>query len=194
VIYTFDDDELFRLGHLREERFDIVARAEFIVAALDNELRLGAFEQVFEIGFVDWDAEADQFFDSSIFASDAKADPGAKTEPGQDYGAAGEVGGKKIYGGLHVAAFAEAAGVFAFAQARTAEVKSEDRRSTAVKSLSNLIDNFIVHGAREEWVRVADHGGEWRFVQRARPEQSFELSGGAIEEKRAMKNVGHNSE
>jgi len=49
MVGAFDDDEALRLGQRDEERLDIRARAELIVAALNDQFRFRAISQVRQI-------------------------------------------------------------------------------------------------------------------------------------------------
>ena len=49
MVGAFDDDEALRFEQRGAERFDIRARAELIVSALDNEFRFRAIAQVRQI-------------------------------------------------------------------------------------------------------------------------------------------------
>ena len=89
-----------------------------------------------------------------------------------------------IEGGAHVFDFADAAGVFAFAQAGAAEVEAEHGESEAVERFHGVENDFVVQRSSVERMRMADHGGV-RRVGRSGVEESFQASGGAGEEERA---------
>ena len=65
-----------------------------------------------------------------------------------------------------------------------AKVEPQYRKSEAMQGFSGLVDDFVVHGAAEKRMRVADNGGEWRRSGVVgSPEDGFEPADWAGEEK-----------
>jgi hypothetical protein len=93
--------------------------------------------------------------------------------------------------GAHVILFANAAIVDAFALSRPAKVEAQYWDAALVQRFGRLIHDFIVHGAAEKRVRVADYGCERRIGDGHGPEQSLEASGGTGEEEVTMEDIGH---
>lgn len=74
--------------------------------------------------------------------------------------------------------------MFAFAQAGAAEVEAQDRPSKAMEDFCGMIDNFVVHGAAAERVRMADQRNEL-CVGMTFVEQRLKAAGGAMKLNRA---------
>jgi hypothetical protein len=87
--------------------------------------------------------------------------------------------------------FANTAIVFSLALSCAAKIEAEHRNAAPVQRLGRLIHNFVVHGATEKRMRVADHRRERRSRSRDGPEKSFEPSGGTRDENGAMEYSGH---
>ena len=91
---------------------------------------------------------------------------------------------------LNVIDFAAAVIVLAGAQSGAAEIEAEHGESEAVQGLHGVEHDFVVHGAAEHGMRMADQGGVGG-VGGAGVEQGFEASGGAVEEEGADCGAGH---
>ena len=100
-------------------------------------------------------------------------------------------GRKIIERGPHVVLFADAAIVDSLALSRPAEIEAQHRNAAQVQRFRRLVHNFVVHGAAEKWMRVANHGDEWWIRIRYGPEQSFEAPGGACKEKITVECFSH---
>ncbi len=93
--------------------------------------------------------------------------------------------------GADVVLFALAAIVNSLALSGTAEIETQHRDAAQMQRLSRAVNDFIVHRAAEEWMRMADDSGEQRMFRGHGPEQRFEAAGGPCEKKIAMEGVGH---
>ena len=69
-------------------------------------------------------------------------------------------------------------GVLARAAAYAAKVEAQHDDAGAAQSARQAVDHLVVHGAAEERVRMADHGGHPRFDVLGLFEQRFEIAGG----------------
>src|SRR5207253_8707507 len=129
VISGFDADKLFGIGEGVDEGFEFTGGAELIARAADEEFRLGASAQKFEIVDAAFDrnsgqAERDERADAVIVVGGARSDGGSERKTGEDDGQR-ELMFQPVDGSTHVFDFVDAAGVLAFTQAGTAEVEAE---------------------------------------------------------------------
>ena len=154
-------------------------RAELIVFSLDKKARLAAGGQEGEIGIGNGRAQTDEFGDARIGASGAQSHAATKTEAGDEQRESGKLGGQEIESRAEVALLPAAVIVRALAQARAAEIEAQSWNPEKVKRAGDLEDDFVVHGAAEERVRMADDGGNRRIRVNRRPEQGFQAARGA---------------
>ena len=157
-----------------------------IARSADEEFGLGALAQEFEIVntlFIaicygdGGQAQGDERAYTGVGVGGAQSYGGAERKAGEDHGQR-EFAFEPIEGNAHVFDFADAVGVFAFAQASAAEVEAEHGESEAVERFHGVEDYFVVERSTVEWMRMADHGSV-RRVRRSGVEQSFQTSGGA---------------
>ncbi len=94
---------------------------------------------------------------------------------------------------MDVLALAAALVVSALASANTPKVEAQDRQAQPVKRLVHVIDNFVVHRAAVERVRMTYHGGKLRLrrFRRRRPENRFQTARRAGNKQRAVRLFGH---
>lgn len=83
--------------------------------------------------------------------------------------------------GADVFDFRCAAGVFAFAQAGAAKVKTQHRESEAVEGFHGVKNDFVMQRAAVERVRMA-HDGGMSGVRGTGVQQSFKTTGRAVQE------------
>ena len=85
---------------------------------------------------------------------------------------------------MNVALLADSAVVNSFAKTGAAKIKTEDGDAEGVDGFGGLENDFVVYGAAEERMWVADDGGErWRSGAVGSPEDGFEAADWAGEEK-----------
>jgi len=188
VISGFDADQLLRIGEGVDERFEFAGGAELIARAADEEFRLGASAQKFEIVDPAFDgdggqAEGDERADAVVRIGGARSNSSAERKAGEDDGQR-ELMFQPVEGGAHVFDFADAICVLAFAQAGAAEVEAEHGESEAVERFHGVEDYFVVERSTVERMGMADHGGV-RRAGRSGVEETFQASCGAGEEQGA---------
>jgi hypothetical protein len=71
------------------------------------------------------------------------------------------------------------------------KVEPQHRDIAKVQRFGRLVHNFVVHGAAEQRMRVADYSDKRRIRNRHGPQQSLEPSGSPGEEEIAMECFGH---
>ena len=82
-----------------------------------------------------------------------------------------------------VALLADGAVVNSFAESGAAKIETQDGDAERVDGFGGLENDFVVHGAAEERMRVADDGGERRRSGAVgSPEDGFEAADWAGEE------------
>jgi hypothetical protein len=187
MIGATDENEMICARQGAGQSFHGFSVAERVALAVEEELGFGTSCEIREVGVVDGGPQADEFRDSGVFAADTQADPATEAEPREEKREAGKFASEKIDCGAHVILFTSSSVVFSFAQTGAAEIETENGKMEGVEGLGHLIDDFVVHGAGEKGMRVANERGEGRMRGRTRgPEDGFEAPGRSVEEKRAM--------
>ena len=178
VVGVFYPGDAFGFGSVDEEGFEDAARAELVVVAGDEELGGAAGGEevvgVVAAGGADGEAEAYEALDAGVAATGAEAHVGAEREAGEEDGET-EAAVKPVECGANVVDFADAFVVYAFAQARAAEVEAQDRKSEVGERFRRVIDGLGVHGAAAGRVRVGYNRGV-QSVFAAGVEQCFETA------------------
>src|SRR5258708_32723786 len=91
--------------------------------------------------------------------------------------------------GANVVNLAFAAVVCAFAQAGSAEVEAQHRKSESAQGLHGVVDHLVVYGASKQRMRMA-HQRRMARLRRPLIEQRLEPARGAVE-KKSFDLVGH---
>lgn len=107
MVSVRDDDQAVLAGQGRNDFFDFVDRAVFVVFAVDEEFRFGTVSQITEVGIVDRDAEADKVGNASVLAAHTKANPTSKAEARQQQRDAGKFLRQEIQCGTNIALFTQ---------------------------------------------------------------------------------------
>ena len=191
VFGAVNDYEAFGFRKRREERLDIRARAELIIAALDDEFWFRAIAQESKVRVIHGNSQTDQVRDALVHATHAQSHQRAKAEPREQNRPLRKFRRKIIECGAHVVLFADAAIVRSFALARAAEIETQDRDAAKMQRFCRLIDDFVVHRAAEARVRVTHHGDQRWIRSGDGPQQCLQPSGGAGEKKIAMECFSH---
>ena len=97
---------------------------------------------------------------SGALASHAKAHDRAKTKSRDQQRHAGKFGDEKLQCGADVIAFADAAIVNSLTESSAAKIETQDRNAERVDGFGDLKNHFVVHGAAEKRMRMADQRGE----------------------------------
>src|SRR4029077_5592379 len=122
--------------------------------------------------------------DARVFAADAHANPGAETESRNQQRDPGEFGSKKVERGADITLFSPAAVVHAGAESCAAKIESQNRYAKGIQRFRRLINDFVVHRAAKERMRMANDGSERRTRGSGgrRPENRFEASSRSFQE------------
>ena len=107
-----------------------------IVAALQEELRLLAFQQIVGTHVVDRQAHADEPFDARVGASDAKPHESAETETSEHDRPPGKFAGEMIERCAYILSLSDPFVVDAFAQSHAAKIESQYGRAAVVQALA----------------------------------------------------------
>ncbi len=119
-----------------------------------------------------------------MFTANAQTYPGSKTESCEQHRNSGKLPSKKIERGENVLLLALAAIVNAGAESCAAKIKSQNRNPPGVQRFCRLVNDFVVHRAAKQRMRMADDGGERRARRgRRRPENRFEASRRSFQKK-----------
>jgi hypothetical protein len=187
MIGATDENKMICARQGAGQSFHGLSVAELVALTVKEELGLGAGLEVGKVGVADGGTQADEFRDSGVFATDTQADPATEAEPREEKREAGKFASKKVDRGANVILFTSSSVVFSFAQTGAAEIETENGKMEGVEGLRHLIDDFVVHGAAEKGMRVANECGEgWTHGPARGPEDGFEAPGRAVEEERAM--------
>ena len=89
MVRAFDDHQLLRLGECREKSFKTWARAELVVAALDDELWLGAGAQETHVDIVDRQPQANHTVHALVSAAHSNPTHDPKLNPARRTGRPG---------------------------------------------------------------------------------------------------------
>lgn len=158
MVSVRDDDHAVLAGQGRNDFFDFVDRAVFVVFAVDEEFRFGTVSQITEVGIVDRDAEADEVGNASVLAAHTKANPTSKAEARKQQRDAGKFLRQEIQCGTNIVLFAQPSIMRSGTHSGAAKIESQYGHAERVKRFSSLIDNLVVQRSAEERVRVANHG------------------------------------
>src|SRR5689334_10361728 len=191
MVRVFDEHQSFWLRHSREKLFHASASSKLVAPALQKELWLRAIREIGEIRVINRNSEPDQLRHSRVLAADAQSHIRAEAESAEQNRLRWEFLRQMVERGAHVVRFAPAAVVDSLAQPRAAKIESQYGNSMLVQNLRHLEDDFVVHGAAEERMRMAHHGDSRRLCRRCRPEHRLQPAGWAIQEKCPMKRFGH---
>src|SRR6185437_2975901 len=186
-----DDHEALRFWNRGEKYFEIRARAEFVLAALHDQLGFRAGAQIAQIRFIHRKPNADQFGYARFLAPHAQTNPRAEAEAGQQDRARREFTRKIIERGANVVLLAAAVVVNPFAQSRPAKIETKHGETRVMERLRRAKDHFVVHGPAEERMRMAHDRYARRTCFRRGPEHGFETPCGAWYEKIAMEAISH---
>jgi len=108
----------------------------FIIDALHDELGLVTGFEESEIGAVHGNAQADQFVNSLVSAPHAQANPASETEPSQQHGKVGKLGGQKIQGRLHIAGLSRSTVVRSRTQSSAPKIETQNRNSQGIEDFA----------------------------------------------------------
>ena len=81
MVGAVDYDEPFRLGQGFEQCFNVRARAELVISALNKKLRLGALAQISQVRAIHGKSQTDEFRDAIVRAADSQSHPRSEAEP-----------------------------------------------------------------------------------------------------------------
>ena len=189
MIRAFDQHQLFRLGHGRNQRFQLGARTKLIAGAADKQLGLGAILHEFKCVHA-WlfgvgcnraygSSNSDDRTNTGVRASRPQSDRCAKRKSSKQKWQM-ILGVKPVERSVDILNFAVALIVFPVAQASAAEVEAQHRKAKAVQRLHRMEDDFIVQCSAKQRMRMANDSSV-RRVRCACVEQSFQASSRAVE-------------
>ena len=116
--------------------------------------------------------------DARIFAADAQADPGAKTESCEQERHTRKLGNKIVQRGPDIALLAETTVVDAGAESCIAKIEPQHWDTDGIQRFRCLINHFVVHRPAKKRMGVADNCSERRTPGRGRfPQDCFKPSG-----------------
>jgi len=159
MVCAVDDDELPGLRKTGYERLELRQGAVLIEGALNEQFGLIAKQMSRRFIFGSRKARRDQGARTRIVASDSHSYTGAEGESGEPEFRRAKVGLNEGDCGAEVVFFSAAVIVGALAQAHSSEVEPQDGESCAMKCGRDPIDDFVVHGAAEEGMGMADYCG-----------------------------------
>ena len=107
-------------------------------------------------------SKADRFLHARIAAGHAQTYPGAKTETGEQQRRGRILRSQKVERRGNVAVFSASVVVLPFACAHPAKIEAQHGHSESVQRFCGLVDNFVMHGAAVQRMRVAYHRGDGR--------------------------------
>src|ERR1700739_1775198 len=157
VVGVFDDNQPVFSAQLRDSFLHSLSFAEFVVGAVNEQLRLRAIRKEREIRAVHRDPDPDQFADARIAAADTKAHETPKAEAGEEQRDAWKLCSKIIERGFHIALLAASLVVVAWDEARAAKIEAQHRDAQGIQSFRRVINHLVVHGAAKERVGMAYH-------------------------------------
>jgi len=191
MIGSLDEDQPLWLGQSPDERFETLARAKRIVAALKEQLWLRAPAEAGNIEAIDGKAEHDEARYAIVLASDAETHPGPKTEPRQHNRFFRVFRCKVVEGRPDVVPFAPSPVVLTLTETGASKVETQHGGAALMKRPGNLVNDLVVHCAAEQRMRVADDRHEVRIGYRSGPEKRFQTSRGSFEEEASVKHGSH---
>src|SRR5450755_1554492 len=195
MIARFDQHQLLRIGHRRNQRLEFRAGAVLISRTADEQFGFGAVPKEFvriHSRFLTatrdrnhGSSHADRRFYARIRTTRAQSHRSAERKSGEDERQM-ILAVQPVERSTHVVDFAVALIVFSFTQPCATKIEAQYRESKTVQRLHGVKDDFIMQSSTEERVRMADHGRMAR-IPGAGVEQRFQAAARAVEKERAYR-------
>ena len=131
--------------------------------AARQQLRLGTRIEIGKIAVThtsDREPQTDHFLHARIGAPYLQSHPGTETKAGKQQRYARILQGQKIERRRDVVALPAPFIVFALARAHPSKIETQNGYSKAMQCFRSLVNNFIVHRAAKQRMRMAHHGRE----------------------------------
>jgi hypothetical protein len=179
MIGVFDNHNSVLARHRRNDALQSFGRSVNIIRTEHKQLRLFAPRQIRKVRTIHRRSETNQQTDALILAANAKSYPATKTKSCNQQWNIGKFGRKKIQRRAHIAPLTFSAIVFPFAHSRSPKIKSQHGKPQRIQRFRRLINNFVVHRAAKQRMRVTNDRCDSRRRRAWAPENGFQLPGGS---------------